>query len=501
MANNSKLLNILKNRVSKNKSKTTQVPTPAIPSVDDPTLQTWIKSMDSWLKQVGKNAVSTSDLVEYGVLDFKDGNLQANIPKVETPDLTVPKQIENLTANGAYSSITLTWETPKNKNFGHNAVYRAETDNFGKAVQIGSTIGDIYTDYIGYNTQAYYWVRTISKYSVEGDISLSATAKTSLDIGYMLGQLKDKITSSHLNSSLNQEIAKITDLKNSITTQYAGADDEYAGDVQISAGHVSEEILRIEGDKATAELVDSLDLKYREDGQEIRAIIQQETSARVNGQEAMAQTLDLLVVAVNQDIAAAIQEESNVRATQNSAMAEKITTIETDLGINSLVIEEALTSIDGIKGEWRVRMDQNGRVSGVSLGVNGEESQFTILADRFVLSTPSGTIAMPFTMDDDGKISIDTAFIKNGSIQNAQVGELNADKITAGDIAADRMKANIVEAVDGQFENLGAITAKIGHLRTADTGARLEFKGNLLTFYDDDGSDMILIGKWLEDPT
>ena len=85
---------------------------------------------------------------------------------------------------------------------------------------------------------------------------------------------------------------------------------------------------------------------------------------------------------------------------------------------------------------------------------------------------------MPFTMDDDGKISIDTAFIKNGSIQNAQVGELNADKITAGDIAADRMKANIVEAVDGQFENLGAITAKIGHLRTADTGARLEFKGN-----------------------
>lgn len=498
MANNSKLLNILKNRVSKNKSKTTQVPTPAIPSVDDPTLQTWIKSMDSWLKQVVKNAVSTSDLVEYGVLDFKDGNLQANIPKVETPDLTVPKQIENLTANGAYSSITLTWETPKNKNFGHNAVYRAETDNFGKAVQIGSTIGDIYTDYIGYNTQAYYWVRTISKYSVEGAISLSATAKTSLDIGYMLDQLKDEITSSQLSSSLNQEIAKITDLKDSLTTQYSGADDEYAGDVKISAGHVSEEILRVEGDRATAEMVDSLDLKYREDGQEIRAIIHQETSARVNEQEAVAQTLDLLVVAVNEDIAAAIQEESNVRATQNSAMAEKITTLETDLDGNSLKIQESITSIDGIKGEWRVRVDQNGRVSGVSLGVNGEESQFTILADRFVLSTPSGTIAMPFTMDDDGKIYIDTAFIKNGSIQNAQVGELNADKITAGDIAADRMKANIVQAVEGKFESLSAITATIGHLRTATTGARTEIQDNLIQVFDSSGRVRVKIGVWEE---
>lgn len=498
MANNSKLLNILKNRVSKNKSKTTQVPTPAIPSVDDPTLQTWIKSMDSWLKQVVKNAVSTSDLVEYGVLDFKDGNLQANIPKVETPDLTVPKQIENLTANGAYSSITLTWETPKNKNFGHNAVYRSETDNFGKAVQIGSTIGNIYTDYIGYNTQAYYWVRTISKYSVEGAISLSATAKTSLDIGYMLDQLKDKISSSQLSASLNQEIAKITDLKNSITTQYAGADDEYAGDVQISAGHVSEEILRIEGDRATAELVDKIDLKYRDEGQVIRAIIQQETSARVNEQEAVAQTLDLLVVAVNEDIAAAIQEESNVRATQNSAMAEKITTLETDLDGNSLKIQESITSIDGIKGEWRVRVDQNGRVSGVSLGVNGEESQFTILADRFVLSTPSGTIAMPFTMDDDGKIYIDTAFIKNGSIQNAQVGELNADKITAGDIAADRMKANIVQAVEGKFESLSAITATIGHLRTATTGARTEIQDNLIQVFDSSGRVRVKIGVWEE---
>ena len=132
-------------------------------------------------------------------------------------------------------------------------------------------------------------------------------------------------------------------------------------------------------------------------------------------------------------------------------------------------------------------MDQNGRVSGVSLGVNGEESQFTILADRFVLSTPSGTIAMPFTMDDDGKIYIDTAFIKNGSIQNAQVGELNADKITAGDIAADRMKANIVQAVDGKFETLSAITANIGHLRTKTTGKRMELTDEGLFSYDEAG--------------
>lgn len=497
---NKLIQSILSNRKAKEnfaKNLKAKVSLSAVPVVDDPSLQTWIKSIDRRVRESNQNGLTAHDLVEYGLVD-KSGNAITSTNQDTQIDLTIPKAVLNLSANAAYSSITLAWETAKNKSFGHNAVYRSGTDDFGVAVHIGSTVGDIYTDYVGSNIKAFYWVRTISKHSVEGDLSPSVTAKTSMDIDYVLDQLKDKITNNQLSSSLNQEIEKITDLKDSITTQYAGADDEYAGDDRISAGHISEETLRIEGDKATAKLVDQLDLKYKADGQEVRAIIQEETNARVTEQEAMAQTLDLLVVAVNEDIAAAIQEESTVRATQNSAMSQKITTLETDLNGNSLKIQEAITSIDGINGEWRVSIDQNGNVSGVSLGVNGDESQFTIIADRFVLTTPSGEIALPFTMDEDGKIIIDTALIKNGSIQNAQISELNADKITTGSLSADVMKGNIVEAVEGQFTKLSAITATIGHLRTATTGARTEIQDNLIQVFDSSGRVRVKIGVWEE---
>lgn len=774
----------------------------AIPVVDDPTLQTWIKSIDRGLRLFGNGRLTTNDLIEYGLLEVTEGKVIPSRLPIEE-DRTVPKAITNLTANGAYSSITLSWEHIKTRSFGHNAVYRSETDDFGKAVQIGSTIGSVYTDYVGANIRAYYWVRTISKYGVEGDLSPSATAKTSIDITYLLDQLKDKITNNQFSVALKQEIAKIPDIKTSLDTEisnrvsqaeaialnflnlqnelttktdnnsasilnvqqtlnskienvaqeitlisagvgdqfdtnaiwffdegttegwtsegglpsiangwikpflnganttlisptgkefsgtayphirfrvkkignpvwngtiawgsgfslyvaideptwnldtgiavvqksvewigtigqiklklattqdaenhfmidwfafgrpspaaswaavgelktaianeeyariqyqqsneavwankdqvyrgliqeaasiaadetgivaeklnsflisndthYAGSEEEYAGSVEIHAGHISEETLRIEGDEGLATRLDQVELSYAENDTTLRALIQNEQNARVSGDEAMAETLNTLAVTVNEDITAAIKEEarvrveqntamaetletlevtineditaaiqneSTVRANQNSAMANQITSLQTGINGNSIKIEEAFTSIGGIQGEWRVKIDQNGRVSGVSLGVDGAESQFTIIADRFVLTTPSGEIALPFTMDADGKIIIDTALIKNGSIQNAQIANLNADKITAGDIAADRMKTNIVEAVSGKFESLSALTATIGHLRTATTGARTEIQDNLIQVFDSSGRVRVKIGVWEEE--
>ena len=801
MANN-QLLNILKNRVSKKKLGTPTVTTAAIPSVDDPTLQTWIKSIDTWLKQTASSAVSKADLVEYGVLGFNNGNLESLVSKGETVDLTVPIAVINLTANGAYSSITLTWETPKNKNFGYNAVYRSETDDFGTAAQVGSTTGDVYTDYVGNGIKAYYWVRTISKYTVEGSVSPSAYAETSIDIPYLLEQLKDKITSNQFAQSLKTQIEKIelvsrdlglevnnriqqaqeialsfSNLQNELTnglsdnsaaitnvqttlnskienvaqeislvtagvgeqfdtfkiwffdentlegwtsngglpqvqngwirpflngadtfllsptdttftgsaypdirfrikkvgnpiwnatlswgdgfgvyvsmpepiwneensigtvqknvdwigpigqiklslststqdennyyaidwfafgrpspaaswsaigevktaianesyartqyqnsnetkwsnsdvvyrgliqeaidmaadengitaerlenfiiegtTHYAGDDEEYAGGDSIFVGHVTEEVLRIEGDEALLEEIDlraiQIDEKFsaaiKEESRirtdqngvlveqintmqskvdnDITAAIQEERRIRTTQDLALAEQIETLQVQVGDELTAAIQNESVVRAEQNSVLAQQINNVQATANGATSGVQQAMTAIAGINAEWKVKVQANGVVSGVTLGVNGSESDFIVLTNRFSVVSPNGWVAVPFVIDSDGRTIMNTAVIKDGSIASAKIGSLSADKITTGSIAADRMKANIVAAVQGQFDNLGAITAKIGHLRTADTGARLEFKGNLLTFYDDDGSDMILIGKWLEDP-
>ena len=146
-----------------------------------------------------------------------------------------------------------------------------------------------------------------------------------------------------------------------------------------------------------------------------------------------------------------------------------------------------MTAIAGINAEWKVKVQANGVVSGVTLGVNGSESDFIVLTNRFSVVSPNGWVAVPFVIDSDGRTIMNTAVIKDGSIASAKIGSLSADKITTGSIAADRMKANIVAAVQGQFDNLGAITAKIGHLRTKTTGKRMELTDEGLFSYDEDG--------------
>ena len=168
--------------------------------------------------------------------------------------------------------------------------------------------------------------------------------------------------------------------------------------------------------------------------------------------------------------------------------------MQATVGENTSSIEQSMTAINGINAEWKIKVQAGGAVSGVSLGISGGESEFTVLTNRFSVVSPNGLIAVPFVIDSDGRTVINTAIIKDASIDSAKIKDLSADKITAGDISADRMKANIVQAVEGKFESLSAITATIGHLRTATTGARTEIRDNLIEVYDDTGKIRVRLG-------
>jgi hypothetical protein len=56
------------------------------------------------------------------------------------------------------------------------------------------------------------------------------------------------------------------------------------------------------------------------------------------------------------------------------------------------------------------------------------------------------------------------------AIDDARIANLSAAKITAGDIDADRMRANIVQAVQGQFVSLSAISAWLGTVTIGQFG-------------------------------
>lgn len=208
---------LLDKRITQLKAKAkTKTLTAATPTVDDPTLQTWIKEVSSTVKDIASSGVRRSDLVRAGIATITNGELQNALSPPEEVNLTVPAAVLNLTASGAYSSNTLTWETRPSKFFGQNNIYRSDVDDFGTATHIGSSLGDVYTDYVGNNIKAYYWVRTISKFGVEGELSPSVYAATAIDVGYVLQQLEGHITLSQLDQILRGEISSISDIANGL---------------------------------------------------------------------------------------------------------------------------------------------------------------------------------------------------------------------------------------------------------------------------------------------
>lgn len=132
-------------------------------------------------------------------------------------------------------------------------------------------------------------------------------------------------------------------------------------------------------------------------------------------------------------------------------------------GADELTLEQRFTAQKTVNGElygqYTVKIDDRGHVSGFGLAstsVNGTPtSAFIVRADRFAIvgandtTDPLGTLTptkLPFIVTNtptvvNGKTYpagtwIDTAFVANATITNAQIADLTADKITAGSLSA-----------------------------------------------------------------
>ena len=166
-------------------------------------------------------------------------------------------------------------------------------------------------------------------------------------------------------------------------------------------------------------------------------------------------------------------------------------------------LDNLLKTDSKIKAQSTIKLDSDGIVASIGLAIEEDgagtpQSVIAFRSHRFYVVPPGMDLTkgvVPFIIDN-GKVIIDVALIKDGSIESAKIGNLAADKITSGDIAADRMKANIVQAVEGKFATLSALSAKIGVLRTATSGARTEIKDNLIEVYDASGQVRVRLGVW-----
>jgi hypothetical protein len=144
----------------------------------------------------------------------KQGSQFTNIIKVgdTVTEADFPAKPVNFGAVGTYSNILLSWDTPTYKGHSTTEIYRSDTNVLGEALFIASTISSLYGDPVGTNSSYYYWIRHVNINGDKGPYNDTSGvfAETAPDIDYLLEQLTNQLTTSHLANSLREEIEWIS---------------------------------------------------------------------------------------------------------------------------------------------------------------------------------------------------------------------------------------------------------------------------------------------------
>lgn len=212
----------------------------------------------------------------------------------------------------------------------------------------------------------------------------------------------------------------------------------------------------------------------------------------------------------------------------------------------------------GLLAQWTVKIDANGYVSGFGLastaGTATPFSVFAVRADQFYIASPTGpsiaavqpfiVVTVPTTINGVAVpvgVYMDAAYIENGTLTKAKIGNLEVDdakiaslsvaKLIAGSITvgqyiqsssyvagsagwridgngsaefsfamirgtlvASQIGVGTVTASKINVTSLDAITATIGTLRTASSGARMEIQDNRIRIYDSSNVLRVKIG-------
>ena len=317
-----------------------------LPTVTSPLprdLQQFVQRVREALDSGGPDAVVTArQLIAAGVVDSSTGGGVAPIGGTVDP----PRAPSGLTASGALATIIVSWNGPQYKGHAYTEIWAHTSDLLGDAVLVGMTAGNNFSHNLGNAAVRYYWVRNVNQNGVVSAFNATngTQGATGQDPAYLLTVLTDEITATQLASSLGTRIDLID-----------GAD--------TVAGSVNARISTEATNTTNALLL-----------------------------KADASTVTTLATTVGNN-ASAISAETTARTNADTSLASDITTLQTTTGGNTTSIQTNATSINGLEGQYTVKIDNNGHVSGFGLAsttVDGARvSDFMVAADRFSVVNPT----------------------------------------------------------------------------------------------------------------
>ncbi len=334
---------------------------------------------------------------------------------------------------------------------------------------------------------------------IDGDTAL-ASSVTSLT-SYAQGTAADVANEQQARASADEALAS------DVTALYAATDT-------AQAGVYGEAQARIDGDSAIS-AVQRVIAAANSVGS---AAYKVSSEVFVNENEAMASRVEELRVDID-NTEASIRSELVVLAAADTALASSINTVQTTVAGNTASIQQQASSINGLSAQHTLKLDVNGYVSGFGAYNDGSSADFAVLADRFWIARPGApaSAVKPFTVIN-GAVYMDSAFIRDASIQEGKLGPITFGKIfdasgspvttVAGKLRADMLDVDSLRVGDANISGVIQSSAvnSVGQrrwvldknsgltLNGSGAGGRMEIRDTVIKVFDSSGRLRVQIG-------
>jgi hypothetical protein len=164
---------------------------PALSSKVDSEVRRAFDSLKGWINKIGADG----GMVTTGSLPVDLATLPGTSPLF---DGTIPPQIQNLVATGAFRMIMLAWDDPRYTNLSYVEVWRHTANDLGAAQMVGTAISAMYADVppnASLSVTYYYWGRIVSSAGVKGPFNATSgtSGATANDPAYMIDLLSKSL--------------------------------------------------------------------------------------------------------------------------------------------------------------------------------------------------------------------------------------------------------------------------------------------------------------------
>lgn len=197
-----------------------------------------------------------------------------------------------------------------------------------------------------------------------------------------------------------------------------------------------------------------------------------------------------------------------------SSVASSVTALQTTVGTHTTTLQTQASSIDGLLGQYTVKIDNNGYVSGFGLASTPKDgtpySEFVISANTFKFGAPDGS-KTPFAVVDIGGgvyktlLNSDVIIGGNVDIANLNAGSLRNDvKLRLGDGMIDLDGAGEIRVYKSLAANADYVKLSAGELRFMRyiSGAyqTYNYLSRLETGIANSGDTVTIPGYWKSQP-